>query len=108
MTPEIMELAVKAILGILGLLGIWLIGWIKDYLKARVETEQAAELDRLIYDFVACAEQTLKKNDPSGRLRKQYVTEQLMALGFAISQEVNARIEAAVYGINIEARQDAE
>ena len=108
MTPEIMELAVKAILGVLALMGIWLIGWIKDYLKARVETEQAAELDRLIYDFVACAEQTLKKNDPSGGLRKQYVTEQLMALGFAISQEVNARIEAAVYGINIEARQDAE
>ena len=108
MTPEIMELAVKAILGVLGLLGIWLVGWIKDALKARVEAEQAAELDRLIYDFVACAEQTLKEKDPTGKIRKQYVTENLMALGFAISQEVNARIEAAVYGINIEARQDAE
>ena len=102
MTPEIMDLVVKAVFGILGLLGIWLIGWIKDALKARVDAEQAAELDRLIYDFVAAAEQVLKEKDPTGKLRKQYVTENLMALGFAISQEVNARIEAAVYGINLE------
>ena len=102
MTPEIMDLVVKGILGVLALLGIWLVGWIKDALKAHIESEQADELDRLIYDFVAAAEQVLKAKDPTGKLRKQYVTEQLAALGFAVNQEINARIEAAVYGINLE------
>lgn len=102
MTPEIMDLAVKAILGVLALMGIWLVGWLKDALKARINAEQANELDRLIYDFVAAAEQQLKEKDPTGKLRKQYVTENLMELGFAISKEINARIEAAVYGINLE------
>ena len=99
---EIIELAVKALFGLLAIGGIWLVGYVKDVLKAKTEAEQAGELDRLIYDFVAAAEQMLKEKDPTGKLRKQYVTENLMALGFAISQEINARIEAAVYGINIE------
>ena len=102
MTPEIIDLAAKAVLLVLGLLGIWLVGWLKDALKARVESEQATQLDRLIYDFVAAAEQTLKEGDPDGSKRKAYVTENLMALGIAISQEINARIEAAVFGINLE------
>lgn len=105
MTPEIMDLVVEAVFGILGLLGIWLVGWVKDALKARVEAEQAAELDRLIYDFVAAAEQMLKEGDSDGSKRKAYVTENLMALGIAISQEINARIEAAVFGINIEQKE---
>ena len=101
MTPEIMDLVVKVVLGILALMGIWLVGWVKDALKARVEAEQASELDRLIYDFVAAAEQMLKKDDPHGDKRKAYVTENLMKLGIAITEEVNARIEAAVYAINV-------
>lgn len=105
MTPEIMDMVVKAVFGILGLLGIWLVGWVKDALKARVEAEQASELDRLIYDFVAAAEQMLKKDDPYGDKRKAYVTENLMKLGIAITEEVNAMIEAAVFGINIEQKE---
>lgn len=105
---EIIELTIKAIFGLLAIGGIWLISYAQAALKAKVDAEQASELDRLIYDFVACAEQTLKKEDPTGKLRKQYVVENLNALGFAINQEINARIEAAVYGINIEARQNAQ
>ena len=102
MNPEIIELAVKAIFGLLAIGGLWLVSYCKNALKAKAEAEQASELDRLIYDFVACAEQTLKEKDPTGRLRKQYVMEQLTALGFIVNQEINARIEAAVYGINLD------
>ena len=70
-------------------------------LKTKVEAQQASELDRLIYDFVAAAEQQLKADDPDGTKRKAYVVEQLNAVGIAISQEINARIEAAVYEINL-------
>lgn len=104
MNPEIIELAVKAVIGLLAIGGLWLVSYAKAALKARAEAEEASELDRLIYDFVACAEQTLKENDPTGKLRKQYVVEQLNALGFAVNQEINARIEAAVYGINLDSK----
>ena len=105
MTPEIMDLVVKAVFGILGLLGIWLVGWVKDALKARVEAEQKAELIERVYNFVAAADQMLKESDPDGSKRKGYVTENLMKLGIVITEEVNAIIEAAVFGINIEQKE---
>ena len=98
---EIIDLAVKALFGILAIGGIWLVGFVKEVLKTKVEAQQASELDRLIYDFVAAAEQQLKADDPDGSKRKAYVVEQLNAVGIAISQEINARIEAAVYEINL-------
>ena len=101
MSQEIIELVVKALFGLLAIGGIWLVGFVKDVLKTKVEAQQASELDRLIYDFVAAAEQQLKADDPDGTKRKAYVVEQLNAVGIAISQEINARIEAAVYEINL-------
>lgn len=101
MNSEIIELIVKALFGLLAIGGMWLVGFIKEVLKAKVEAQQASELDRLIYDFVAAAEQQLKQDDPDGTKRKAYVVEQLNAVGIAISQEINARIEAAVYEINL-------
>lgn len=101
MNSEIIELIVKALFGLLAIGGLWLVGFIKEVLKTKVEAQQASELDRLIYDFVAAAEQQLKQDDPDGTKRKAYVVEQLNAVGVAISQEINARIEAAVYEINL-------
>ena len=101
MSQEIIELVVKALFGLLTIGGIWLVGFVKEVLKTKVEAQQASELDRLIYDFVAAAEQQLKEEDPDGTKRKAYVVEQLNAVGIAISQEINARIEAAVYEINL-------
>lgn len=101
MTQEIIELIVKALFGLLALGGLWLVSFIKDELAAKISAQQASELDRLIYDFVAAAEQQLKEEDPDGSKRKAYVVEQLNAVGIAISQEINARIEAAVYEINL-------
>ena len=101
MQQEIIELIVKALFGLLAIGGIWLVGYVKDVLKTKISAHQASELDRLIYDFVAAAEQQLKQDDPDGTKRKAYVVEQLNAVGIAISQEINARIEAAVYEINL-------
>lgn len=98
--PEIIDLAVKVIIGILGLCAMWLVGYAKNALKARAEAEEATQLDVLIYDFVAAAEQQLKKDDPDGSKRNQYVKDNLQELGIAITEEINARIEAAVFEIN--------
>ena len=70
---------------------------LKAYLSAKLTAEQIAELDRLIRIFVEAAEQTVRT---SGIDRKAYVVEQLKALNYEIKAEVDARIEAAVYGLN--------
>lgn len=101
MNSEIIELIVKALFGLLAIVGIWLVGFVKEELSAKISAHQASELDRLIWDFVAAADQMLKADDPDGSKRKAYVVEQLNAVGIAISEEINARIEAAVYEINL-------
>lgn len=98
--PEIIDLAVKVIFGLLGLGAMWCLHYAKNALKARTESDEASQLDVLIYDLVAAAEQLLKKDDPDGSKRNQYVKDNLKELGIVITEEINARIEAAVFGIN--------
>ena len=49
MTPEIIELAVKAIIGLLAIGGLWLVSYAKAALKARAEVAEASEL---LFDVV--------------------------------------------------------
>lgn len=99
---ETVTLLANIVLALLGLAGIWALTKLSSHLKIKAEAEQATELDKLIYQFVAAAEQTLKEVDPNGTLRKKYVVDLLEELGIKVSQEINARIEAAVYGLNLE------
>ena len=87
------EIAVKMIAVILT---GYILPKLKAYLSAKLSAEQRAELDRLIKAFVEAAEQTIKS---SGADRKEYVVKQLTALGYEISGEIDALIEAAVYGL---------
>ena len=74
----------------------YLLPKLKAYLNAKLTAEQYAELDRLIKAFVEAAEQTIHT---SGADRKAYVVAQLEALNYEINKEIDARIEAAVYGL---------
>lgn len=73
---------------------------LKEYLEAQKESIQNKDLLLLIDSFVEAAEQLFKANDPEGKKRKQYVEEHLMALGYAITEQIEAYIEASVYEIN--------
>lgn len=73
---------------------------LRAYLKAKLDAEQWEALKRLVAVLVEAAEQTLKEDDPTGKLRKQYVVSQLHELSYDVTEEVNALIEAAVYGLN--------
>lgn len=73
---------------------------LRAYLKAKLDAEQWEALKRLVTVLVEAAEQTLKEDDPTGKLRKQYVVSQLHELSYDVTEEVNALIEAAVYGLN--------
>ncbi len=73
---------------------------LRAYLSARLSAEEWSALVKLITALCEAAEQTLKDEDPSGKHRKAYVVSELKELGYDITDQVDALIEAAVYGIN--------
>lgn len=78
----------------------YIIPKLRAYLSAKLSAENMAELERLVWAFVEAAEQTLRADDPTGEKRKAYVVSQLKDLGYEITAELDAMIEAAVYGLN--------
>lgn len=98
---QIIPIAVQAIFGIVMLALVAILAKARQQIEQREATKDEQDwLDSVIYALVCAAEQTLKIGDPDGHKRKSYVVEQLNALGVAITDLVNAKIEAAVYEIN--------
>lgn len=99
-----MELIIELIGKILGAVFVGLCIFaarkLKEYIETKKKSIENADLLLLIDSFVEAAEQMFKLNDPTGEKRKTYVEEQLVSLGFAINSQIDAYIEAAVYGIN--------
>lgn len=91
------EIAVKIIAVILT---GYILPKLRAYLSAKLSAEEWAALVKLITALVEAAEQTLKDEDPSGKHRKAYVVSELKELGYDITDQIDAMIEAAVYGIN--------
>lgn len=92
----ITEIAVLIVRIVIILATGYLLPKIKAYLDARLTAEQSAELDKIIKALVEAAEQTIHTR---GEDRKEYVVSQLEALGYQMDKEIDARIEAAVYGL---------
>lgn len=79
---------------------IWLTPKIRAWLEARIGLEKTKKLFEQIGKFVEAADQLYKQEDPTGEIRNMYVKEQLTKLGVAITAEINAYIEGAVFEIN--------
>lgn len=71
------------------------------WLEAKVGEEKAEVLRRLIMELVTAADQLFKADDPTGQIRKRYVEQQIEALGYKITEDVNAMIESAVWSVNL-------
>lgn len=69
---------------------------LKLWLVAKAGAEAANGIILTVEQFVLAADQMFKADDPTGMLRNQYVKEQLTKLGIAITEEINAYIEASV------------
>lgn len=99
-----MELVIEIIGKILAALFVGLfyffIKKLKEYIEVQKESIENKDLLLLIDSFVEAAEQLFKVDDPTGQKRKAYVEEQLTALGYEITKQIDAYIEAAVYEIN--------
>lgn len=70
---------------------------VNTWLNLKSESEATALTIELIREFVAAADQLFKADDPTGEIRNKYVKKQLEQLGYTITEEINAYIEASVY-----------
>jgi hypothetical protein len=73
---------------------------VNAWLVEKVGAEKAEKLRKLIEELVAAAEQMFKEDDPTGEIRKKYVEQQVEALGYQITEDVNAMIESMVWRLN--------
>ncbi len=105
MTDTIINLIVEIIFALFVVGCLYFLGLAGKRLQAEIEDGDATQFEKIIYKFVRAAEQMLKKDDPDGTKRKEYVIDRLRELGVEITNEIEALIEAAVYDLNIETAQ---
>ena len=94
MVDEIVAILIKIIAGVIV---IYVIPKIRELIVSKIGTEKAKILDKHIFDFVQAADQLYKTSDPTGEIRNKYVKDQLMSLGYVITDIINAQIESKVF-----------
>lgn len=92
---------VQIILAVIALLGTVITAIVAPYIRAKYSAEKRQEIYEYVEIAVKTAEQILKKHDPDGSKRKEFVLRQLNDKGFKINEdELNMLIEAAVQELN--------
>ncbi len=86
---------------VLGLLA-YLTPKVKNWLEAKTGKATYDQLMLLVQSFARAAEQLYHDKDKSGEMRRQFVREQLQALGVEVTEAVINMIEGAVWEINTE------
>ncbi len=75
---------------------------VKEWLNAKTGKDHYDQLMQLVAAFARAAEQLYHDQDPAGTQRKQFVQDQLRALGVEVTEAVINMIEGAVWEINTE------
>lgn len=83
----------------------WLAPRARAWLAANTDEAVQRRVQRLVRSFARAAEQLYHGQDPGGEKRRQFVQEQLRALGVAVTEAVVGMIEGAVWEINAENRR---
>lgn len=105
---ELMDVILKLLAILLGA-GLGYVGKLAvNWIKSKLDTQQAAKLDKIIADLVAAAEQMYKANDTSGVIRFDYVTDRLNELGYTVTQEIKDMIESHVLKVNLAIKEANE
>ena len=94
---EILKLLVELLGTLVGCAILTIIPKLKDWLKSKSEKEDSNNVYSLATVFVEAAEQQFKAEDPTGKLRKEYVEKCFVELGIEVTEAVNAIIEACVF-----------
>ena len=74
----------------------------KAWFESNADASTNENIRRLVESFARAAEQLYYEQDPTGEKRRQFVQEQLQALGVEVTEAVMNMIEGAVWEINTE------
>lgn len=97
MMQTVLEVLLTYGIRIIGaVIAIFLTSKVAPWLNEKISKEQAEKLILITRQLVNSAEQTLKIEDPTGERRKAYVEAQLVAMGYELTEAVNAIIESQV------------
>lgn len=72
---------------------------VKAWLTAKIGVTNMGYLETLIGSLVKAADQLYKTEDPDGTIRNKYVKDEIQKLGYTITDEINALIEAKVFDL---------
>lgn len=104
---ELMNIILKILAVLLGA-GLGYLGKLAvNFMKTKLDALQAAKLDNLVADLVAAAEQLYYHCDDTGSIRRDYVTDQLVDLGYEVTDTIYNLLESKVFEINL-AKQTAK
>ncbi len=93
---------VQIILAVIALLGTIITAMVAPYIRTKYSKEKRQEIYEYVDIAVKTAEQILKKHDPNGTLRKEFVLRHLNEKGFKLTEDdLNMMIEAAVLELNM-------
>lgn len=102
---DILKLIGELLGAILTGIVLYLTPKLKDLILSKCDDSYRAEIEAMIKAFVYGAQQMYWRED--GSVRKQYVVDQLEAIGIKVTEEVNAQIEAFVLELPKEGGADA-
>lgn len=94
---QIIDIIIKLLAAVLVYAGICLAKKACDFIKSKMSAEDAAKLDLFITELTEAADQMLKKDDPDGTMRYDYVVDMLIDAGYEITEIIKAKIESAVF-----------
>lgn len=100
MTTEILDVIVRLLAALFVGIMAYLAPKVASLIKINGESIESSEIMKLVLCFVQAADQLLKDDDPTGEKRKQYVIENLEALGYEITDSIIAMIEGSVWQVN--------
>lgn len=102
---EIYDIIGKLLAAVLVGLLAWLTPRARAWFAANTDKNTQESVRQLVRSFARAAEQLLHDTDPTGEKRRQFVREQLTALGVEITEAVLNMIEGEVWEINTENRK---
>lgn len=91
---------------LLAAFAVGLLAYLTPKLKAWLVAQKGftvwEDVRKMVHSFARAAEQLYHDQDPTGAKRKQFVQDQLRALGVEVTEAVINMIEGAVWEINTE------
>lgn len=92
----------EVIVALIGLMGAILTAVIVPLVRSKTTEKQRDNINTVITAAVWAAEQVLKRDDPTGEIRKQYVVDYLLGKGIKLDLvDLDVMIEAAVKELNL-------